>query len=99
MKSLRETKIVTALTLAAITLVVSYASVSSPLTGAEDAQLSTPSITAITKGPDQINLTWSAVSNPGYGYLVEIQSAGDSRYATWTELQPILTAEIGRAHV
>jgi hypothetical protein len=92
MKSLRHAKIVTVLTLTAITLVVRYASVSSPLAGAEAALLSAPSITATTKGPDQINLTWSAVSNPGYGYLVEIQSAGDGRYSHWTELQPIPTA-------
>uniref|UniRef100_Q02B52 Tetratricopeptide TPR_2 repeat protein n=1 Tax=Solibacter usitatus (strain Ellin6076) TaxID=234267 RepID=Q02B52_SOLUE len=51
--------------------------------------LGVPSIAAQTKGPDQINLTWAAVSEPGYGYLVEIQSAADSRYASWTELQPI----------
>jgi hypothetical protein len=92
MKSLRDAKIVTVLTLAAITLVVGNVSVSSPLAGAEAALLSAPSITATTKGPDQINLTWSAVPNPGYGYLVEIQSAGDSRYSSWTELQPVPTA-------
>ena len=44
------------------------------------------------KGPDQINLTWPAVPNPGYGYLVEIQSAGDSRHTSWQELQPIPAA-------
>jgi hypothetical protein len=80
------------LTIVALTLVVAYASVSSPLVGAAAALLSAPSITAITKGPDQINLTWSPVSSPGYGYLVEIQSAGDSRYFNWTELQPVPTA-------
>jgi hypothetical protein len=30
-----------------------------------------------------------SVEEPGYGYLIEIQSTGDSRYATWTELEPI----------
>src|SRR5947209_17638378 len=54
--------------------------------------LGTPFIQAVAKGPDQINLTWSAVANAGYGYLVEIQSDNDGRYAEWTELQPIPTA-------
>jgi len=79
------------LTLTALTLEVASA-VSSPLAAVEAGLLSAPSITATTKGPDQINLTWSAVSNPGYGYLVEIQSTGDSRYSSWTELQPVPTA-------
>ena len=48
--------------------------------------LDTPTITATAKGPNQINLTWSAVSNPGWGYKVEIQSSGDSRYLSWTGL-------------
>jgi parallel beta-helix repeat protein len=48
--------------------------------------LDTPVITAIAKGPNQINLTWSAVTNPGWGYKVEIQSDNDSRYSSWTEL-------------
>ncbi len=51
-----------------------------------------PSITATAKGPNQINLTWPPVASPGYGYLVEIQSDGDSRYISWTELAPIATA-------
>src|ERR1044072_5379900 len=59
---------------------------------AQGDQLGVPAITATPKGPNQINLTWPAVSNPGYGYLVEIQSAEDSRYPAWTELQPIPTA-------
>jgi hypothetical protein len=92
MKSLRDAKIVTMLTLAALTLEVPSASVSSPLAAVDNGLLSAPSIAATTKGPDQINLTWSAVSNPGYGYLVEIQSTGDSRYSSWTELQPVPTA-------
>ena len=46
-------------------------------------------IAAHVKGPDQINLTWAAVTDPGYGYLVEIQSPGDSRFTAWTELEPI----------
>jgi hypothetical protein len=92
MNSFRGLKTVKVLTLAAITLVVGYASVSSLLARARFMLLTAPSITATSKGPDQINLTWSAVSNPGYGYLVEIQSAGDGRYSNWTELQPIPTA-------
>jgi hypothetical protein len=48
-----------------------------------------PAISAASKGPNQINLTWSAVANPGYGFLVEIQSSGDSRYASWQELSPM----------
>src|SRR5207302_9671207 len=51
--------------------------------------LGSPAITATAKGPNQINLSWSAVSNPGYGYLIEIQSGGDSRYSAWQELRPI----------
>lgn len=49
-------------------------------------------VTATPKGPNQINLTWSAQPSPGYGYLIEIQSAGDSRYPSYTVLQPIPTA-------
>lgn len=56
------------------------------------AQLTAPTIAATAKGPDQINLTWSAASSPGYGYLVEIQSASDSRYSSFTQLQPIPNA-------
>ena len=92
MRGRRNPEIVTVLTLAAITLVVSYASCFSPSGSAEAGPVGVPSITATVKGPDQINLTWSAVSNPGYGYLVEIQSAGDSRYSSWRELQPVPTA-------
>ncbi len=57
-----------------------------PRTPAETKVLT---LSATAKGPDQINLTWPAVSNPGYGYLVEIQSDGDSRYSSWTEIEPI----------
>jgi hypothetical protein len=48
-------------------------------------------VTATAKGPNQINLTWGAppLSGSSYGYIVEIQSAGDPRYATFTEMQPI----------
>lgn len=54
------------------------------------AQLTAPtSVTATAKGPDQINLTWTAASSAGYGYLILIQSAGDSRYPVYTILQPI----------
>jgi len=48
--------------------------------------MDTPSVTATAKGPNQINLTWAAISNPGWGYLVEIQSDADSRYAAYTQL-------------
>ena len=51
-----------------------------------------PVIAAHTKGPDQINLTWSAAPDPGYGYVIEAQSSFDARYASWTEMQPIPTA-------
>jgi len=47
------------------------------------------SIAAAAKGPNQINLTWRGVLNPVDGYLVEIQSDADSRYSSYTELQPI----------
>ena len=46
-------------------------------------------IAAHVKGPNQINLTWAAVADPGYGYLVEIQSADDSRFRAWTEMEPM----------
>jgi hypothetical protein len=62
-----------------------------PLHG-QAASAKPPTLNAIAKGPNQINLTWPAVSDPGYGYLVEIQSAADSRYSSWTELQPIAKA-------
>ena len=51
--------------------------------------LDTPYIMAMTKGPNQVNLLWSGVPNPGYGYLIEVQSNADSRYSSYTELQPI----------
>jgi hypothetical protein len=51
--------------------------------------LDAPSITATAKGPNQINLTWSEVADPGYGYKIEIQSANDSRYSSWTEIATI----------
>ena len=44
--------------------------------------LGTPTLTATAKGPDQINLTWPRVTNPGYGYIVEIQSTADTRYSS-----------------
>ena len=55
--------------------------------------MGTPSITATAKGPDQVNLTWPAVPDAGYGYLVEIQSSTDSRYSSWTELAPLRPAQ------
>jgi len=48
--------------------------------------LDAPTITATARGPNQINLTWSAVTNPGWGYKVEMQSDDDNRYLTWTEV-------------
>jgi hypothetical protein len=48
-----------------------------------------PSIAAAVKGPNQINLTWTPVLNPVDGYFVEIQSDADSRYSSYTELQPV----------
>lgn len=71
---------------------VSFARFLSPLERVEAGTLGVATITATAKGPDQINLTWPAVLNPGYGYLVEIQSADDARNSSWTELQPIPTA-------
>jgi hypothetical protein len=46
-------------------------------------------MSAQANGPNQTNPTWQATRSPGYGYTVEIQSAADSRYASWTELRPI----------
>ncbi len=60
-----------------------------PLIWAQPAGPGAPAIAAHVKGPNQVNLTWAAVIDPGYGYLVEIQSAGDSRYTAWTELEPM----------
>jgi hypothetical protein len=60
--------------------------------GQVQSQDAVPTISATAKGPNQINLTWSAVSNPGYGYLIWIQSDGDSRYSSYTELVPVPSA-------
>ena len=62
-------------------------------TAVADPPLGVPAIAATAKGPDQINLTWNPVSNPGYGYLVEIQSNDDSRYPSFQELRPIPAAQ------
>jgi len=59
---------------------------------AQDAGLGTPRIEAHVKGPNQINLTWGVVDDPGYGYLIEIQSADDSRFRAWTEMEPVRRA-------
>jgi hypothetical protein len=48
--------------------------------------LDTPTIVATTIGPNQVNLSWSSVANPGWGYKVEIQSDQDTRYSSWTDL-------------
>lgn len=53
---------------------------------ASSRDLDAPIITATAKGPNQINLTWSAVANSGWGYEIWIQSDGDSRYTTYTKL-------------
>jgi hypothetical protein len=52
--------------------------------------LDAPVVQATPKGPNQINLTWAGVSTPGWGYKVEIQSSGDSRYSSWTDLTAAL---------
>jgi tetratricopeptide (TPR) repeat protein len=56
---------------------------------AQEPGLGVPVIAARVKGPNQINLTWAAVADPGYGYLVEIQSSSDRRFSAWSELEPI----------
>jgi len=66
-----------------------WATALAPWAHAQTGALGVPSITATAKGPNQINLTWAAVSNPGYGYLIEIQSDADSRYATFQEIRPV----------
>jgi len=77
------------LRLRVITLVYMGVGILPPHVTAQSASLDVPTIAAISKGPNQINLLWHAVGNPGYGYLVEIQSDNDSRYSVWTELKPI----------
>lgn len=57
--------------------------------GAQTLGLDTPTIAATPKGPNQINLKWGGVNNPGYGYAIEIQSDADSRYANWTEIKRV----------
>src|ERR1035437_4325377 len=37
-------------------------------------------LSATPKGPNPINLAWSGSAEASYGYLAEIQSAGDNRY-------------------
>ena len=80
----------TILTLVSVLLTYSV-SITSQLQ-AQSSSLQPPAITATAKGPNQINLTWSASTNAGYGYLVEIQSPSDARYSSWTELKPIPAA-------
>ncbi len=58
--------------------------------------LDVPAVTAAAKGPNQINLTWGAVSSPGYGYRVEIQSYSDTRYSSWTDIS---TTQNGRNYI
>ncbi|HEV3329369.1 MAG TPA: hypothetical protein VG096_00200 [Bryobacteraceae bacterium] len=58
----------------------------------QSSSLQPPTIIATAKGPNQINLSWSPAANAGYGYLVEIQSASDTRYSLWTELKPVPAA-------
>lgn len=57
--------------------------------------LDAPTVSATAKGPNQINLSWSGVANPGYGYKVEIQSSGDSRYSSWTDYTATLKNGFG----
>jgi hypothetical protein len=85
----RNPVIVTVVSFAAISLIVGYNNGFSFPHRTEVAPLGVPSVAAVAKGPNQINLTWSGVPNPGYGYLVEIQSSDDSRYSSWIELQPV----------
>ena len=73
----------------ALVILASWVTGFAPWSRAQTPPLGVPSITAATKGPDQINLAWPAVSNPGYGYLVEIQSDADSRFSSWQELKPV----------
>ena len=68
---------------------VTVCGVLSPRLCAQEPGLAPPTIAAHVKGPDQINLTWAALADPGYGYLVEIRSPGDDRFKDWTELEPI----------
>lgn len=72
----------------ALSIAVTIACSSIPLFAQESA-LGAPVIAAHVKGPNQVNLTWPAVPNPGYGYRVEIQSAADQRFTAWTEMEPI----------
>src|SRR5262245_48843776 len=62
------------------------------LAGLQSAAAQAPVLNANAKGPNQINLTWTPAGNPGYGYKVEIQSAGDNRYPFWTPLLSIPAA-------
>lgn len=50
------------------------------------------SVVATAKGPNQINLTWKKTAEGIYGYIVEVQSSGDSRYSSFTEIRPIPAA-------
>ncbi|MEO8595742.1 MAG: tetratricopeptide repeat protein [Candidatus Solibacter sp.] len=63
-----------------------------PLLRGQAPGLGTPTIAAHVKGPNQINLTWSAVPDPGYGYLIEVQSSADVRFREWTEMEPVRRA-------
>lgn len=72
-------------------LLVSWVTGCRPL-ASQSASLGSPVVYATAKGPNQINLTWPAISDPGYGYLVEIKSEGDVRYSAWQELRPIPVA-------
>src|SRR5271169_2788188 len=78
--------------LLAATLLVCGSIGLSPRLAGQTTALGVPAIAAVVKGPDQINLVWAAIFSPGYGYLVEIQSTGDSRYSAWQEMKPIPTA-------
>lgn len=75
------------LTLASISAI--YFVSSPPPLQAQSPSLQAPTIVAVAKGPNQIDLTWLATASAGYGYLVEIQSPSDVRYPVWTELKPV----------
>jgi len=86
---MNEIRTLTLTSFGALTFLLCYAA-SLPLLRAQAGDPNeVPFVTATTKGPNQINLIWPAVSNSGYGYLVEIQSLDDPRYLVWTELRPI----------
>jgi hypothetical protein len=53
------------------------------------AATGSPIVTAVSKGPNQVNLSWTSPSGSFYGYIIEIQSDGDSRYSSFAEYKSI----------